>query len=62
LLKSWRIIAANSSAVFFSLVIASSVLGQRVRGHFPFAFSPRRAGRKPTPCREIICERNLPIS
>jgi hypothetical protein len=30
LLKSWRIIAANSSAVFFSLVMASSLLGQRV--------------------------------
>src|ERR1700738_1344703 len=29
LLKSWRIIAANSSVVFFSLVIASSVFGTR---------------------------------
>jgi hypothetical protein len=30
--------------------------------YFPFAFSPRRAGGKPAPCKAVIRKRNLPIS
>jgi hypothetical protein len=35
---------------------------QNPHRHFPFAFSPRNAGRELTPFRETLCERNPTIS